>query len=277
MTNFQPPRTGPDSPAKPATDPGGAASLSGESFGGAQPLEGRATGAPGEGRVRHLTAGLMDQAAEVRAASALALGRLGPAAEGAVPALVQALGDGDFGVRMESALALGRLGRGAKEAIPALIEALKKDEDRAVREASARTLGRIGGKEAVPALVEAIGREGLYGRLRSVQALGRIGPGARESVPALAETLNTDEDRAVREASARALGRIGDKEALTALVGALRDRTPEVRGASAWALGLIGPDARAAVPALTGLALNDSSRPARKVADEALRLIDREP
>jgi len=73
-------------------------------------------------------------------------------------------------------------------------------------------------------------------RRRAVLALGRVG--AREGVPALVSSLH-DPEADVRATAAFALGLIGDRAATAALVAALGDPAPLVRGRAAEALGLI--------------------------------------
>ncbi len=222
MTDFQTPRSNPGRQEESVSDPGDAASLKGESIGGAEPVEGLTSGRFVPERVRRLVAGLQDPDAGVRADSALVL--------------VDALKGTGPGAQTESAQPLA--------ALHGLAEALK------------------GGDRDV--------------RLVSVVVLGRVGPAAKEAVPALSEALQNDEYSAVREAAARALGRIGGEGAVFGLVGALRDGAPEVRRASAGALGMIGPEAKAAGPALAE-ALNDSSLWVRVAAEEALRLMFHSP
>lgn len=71
-----------------------------------------------------------------------------------------------------------------------------------------------------------------------------------------------DKDRGIRIKAAHAIGLAGPdaKEAVPALVEALRDKSLTVRWRSAQALGRLGPSAREAVPALTEALKDDSSR-----------------
>ena len=79
------------------------------------------------------------------AASAEALGRIGPDAKEAVPALIAALKDENWRCPLlVSALALGMIGPEAKEAVPALTAALE-DKDERVRLASAQAIQAIRG------------------------------------------------------------------------------------------------------------------------------------
>jgi HEAT repeat protein len=88
-------------------------------------------------------------------------------------------------------------------------------------------------------------------RVKAVEDLGRIDlPIARKAIE---KFLLEAEDPRVRAAAAAVLGGMGNAAAVPALVAALRDREEEVRGEVISALGMIGPAARPAVPALTGI------------------------
>src|SRR5215471_2013797 len=125
-------------------------------------------------------------------------------------------------------------------------------------------------------------------RLRSgaAYALGRIGPPARDAVPALKAALqnalkdeaNDEPARMFRYHIARALGKLGPeaRSAVTPLAELLKDRDAYVRSAAGEALGLIGPGARAAVPALTR-ALEDGEAAVRLEAAQALWRIQKSP
>jgi len=141
-----------------------------------------------------------------------------------------------------------------------------RDED--VREAATQALVKIG-SPAVPALIEALEQK-VYAHWRVAHALGRIGPGARKSVPALIVALR-GKDRGGRWAAAWALGRIrGDAKAtVPALSEALKDENWSVRMSAGNALREFGPGAKAAVPPLTE-ALRDNNKDVRRAAAYAL-------
>jgi hypothetical protein len=84
--------------------------------------------------------------------------------------------------------------------------------------------------------------------------LSRLGPEARDAVPALGEAVRNGEPL-VRQNAALALGAIGPdaRDAVPALTAALHDPEWAVRRQAALSLGKIGPDARAAVPELEKL------------------------
>jgi len=83
----------------------------------------------------------------VRQQSALALGKIGPAASSAVPGLIRTLKDPEWAVRRQAAVALGEIGPGGAEAMPQL-ELLRRDESSVVRKAAEEALLRVRGEVA---------------------------------------------------------------------------------------------------------------------------------
>jgi HEAT repeat protein len=86
------------------------------------------------------------------------------------------------------------------------------------------------------ALLEAIGDEDESVRRAAVGALGRLGPAARDAVPALISTLRDD---GLRDAAADSLVLIG-LPAVPALLDAVQNGTSSVRWQAAEALTRIG-------------------------------------
>ncbi len=121
-------------------------------------------------------------------------------------------------------------------AIPHSI-ALLKHQNPDVREVAARSLpelirsDRSQGKNAIPSLIEALVDTNVIVRMESASALGVIGPGASNAVPAL--------------------------------TAALHDNVPKMgdffHGKAVLALGRIGPAAASAVPALRSLLQNPNA------------------
>jgi hypothetical protein len=97
-----------------------------------------------------------------------------------------------------------------------------------------------------------------------------VRPAYADRIDDLAKTLESDDDDKARIAAAVALGRIGDAKAVPALIRALKDKSPVVRGMAASALGRIGDER--AIPALEKL-LGDPSDAVRDRARDALALI----
>jgi HEAT repeat protein len=206
-----------------------------------------------EEAVRGLTALLADDKSEWEALQEpvlQALAQVGPAARSAVPALVKVLRDQPGSVETTMAQALANIGSAA---VPELVEELRQGAPRSRLRALAclEAMGRPA-RTALPGLVGLLRDQGEDVRLAAVQALGGIGPDASTALPALLEALR--EGRIPAPAGLETLGRIGarHKDVVPLLFEILTDpKKPERdRCAAAWALGLVGPDARDAVPAL---------------------------
>jgi len=105
------------------------------------------------------------------------------------------------------------------------------------------------GEAAVPRLIKALDRDDTKGL--AVEVARRLGPKAKDAVPALALKLK-DPDADFRREVEFALAAIGPdaKAAVPALVDHLGTEEPKVRYIACYALGKIGPAARDAVPAL---------------------------
>jgi HEAT repeat protein len=85
-----------------------------------------------------------------------------------------------------------------------------------------------------------------------------MGPEAHDAVPALINVLKNDKEPEVRRLAAKALGCISTEEQIiSALIEALGDENPGVCEFAAYALGEIGPKAKAALPKLRELAEKD--------------------
>ena len=151
-----------------------------------------------------LVRALKDKDRDARWRAAVALGET-PASAEVVLALVEAIEDPDDTVRWEAVKALGKLGPAAKEAVPALAAALY-DEDEIFRHHAAGALAAMGADAAaaVPALIRAFRHSPEDEPVEVVEALVRIGRGA---VPALVEALK-DENPRIRGKAAQTLTRL---------------------------------------------------------------------
>ncbi len=147
--------------------------------------------------------------------------------------------------------------------VPLLLEALR-DEHVVVRRAAAGYLCQFGPQEGVvPALIEALKEKDeappseLSVASAAADGLARMREKARPAIPPLMELSKTGSKRD-RQAALQALGYIGKRDRAVAptvvalLVEVLQDKTQAVanRVMAAGALGIIGPDAKAAVPGL---------------------------
>jgi putative membrane-bound dehydrogenase-like protein len=208
-----------------------------------------------------IAAGLDDPAPVVRYAAIAAVEATEnrTLAEGRLRALFA--GDPDPDVRAAIALALGKLkDRGA---VPALAQALRaEDTPEPLRAAALSAIATIGTDAGIAALVDLLGdADGPPARtVELIDALGRLK--AKAAVPALAARVASP-DEAVQEAAAEALAAIG-RDAAAALP-ALRARLEDGSGASLSArksvlnaIGALGD--REAVPALIAAAGRDDTR-----------------
>ncbi len=159
-----------------------------------------------------------------------ALVRLG---EAAFTPLVDLLGHADAAVRHHAAHTLGKIGD--RRATDALIAALD-DPEPVVISKVAFTLSLFEDERAVSGLVHLLGHPDPEVQSTVVTALERFGASA---LPAVIGAM-TDPHPQVRELAVDVLGAIGDREAVLALVAALRDSHWTVRFAAATSLSLTG-------------------------------------
>jgi HEAT repeat protein len=138
-----------------------------------------------------------------------ALAEIGPAAKAAVPELIAALKSDTRYVVSSSAEALGKIGPDAASAVPALAARLEQCDDDYIRVCLARALWRINRSErSLPLLRDALrDSRGFMAVSQAVEALGEMGPKAKESVPLL-RSLLTYSDRPFRDSVAKALAQI---------------------------------------------------------------------
>lgn len=132
---------------------------------------------------------------EVRAAAGDVLKSLAVNDPSAVTALASGLRQKDADARQTAARLLKEIGPAARPATAALCEALR-DPDPVIRGRAGQALCRIGAP-AVPSLVAALGEQDVEVRRATASILGRIGPAAREALPALRRALQ-DPDAEVR-------------------------------------------------------------------------------
>lgn len=151
----------------------------------------------------------------------------------------------DPGTRYIIVQALGRIPDA--RAVPALLSAMRFD-DIFTRAAATGALIQVG-EPAVNGLVTALRDENKAVRRASAKAIGKIGIATQGAITGLSTAL-LDVDNAVRRFAAEALGRLGDKEMVPELVEVLDDRDPKARIAAFRALAKIDtPEAREAVRA----------------------------
>jgi bilin biosynthesis protein len=151
--------------------------------------------------------------------------------------------------------------------VDGLIQALQYKKDWEVRRDAAMALGKIKDERAVQPLEYALIDKAEHVRGSAVRALANMG---RADAAVLKHFLS-DESVLVRWEATRALGELGDPQAVEPLVEALEDERVYVRRGAAWALGEIG-DARAVAP-LSRIAQDKGNR-ISEIAAEALDRIE---
>ena len=191
-----------------------------------------------------LQRGLRDASAERRMAAVQASAFSRNVA--AVPTLAAVLLrlDQPSSLRAAAALAMGRIGD--RVAVNALSEALK-DPAPEVRYAAALSLGRLPADGVATRLEHTLRFDPVWQpRYAAAIALGRTHKAF--TAEALAAALSGDPDWQVRQQAARSLQELGTVHAAEALESALNDPDPSVRAAAGVGLAAIGaPEQRLAV------------------------------
>ena len=120
---------------------------------------------------------------------------------------------------------------------------------------------------AEPVLTEALKNDTVDVRIRAAVALGTLGPKAKSALPALIEAakdtgnigsvLRVDLPSSVTEAAIGAALKIDPSSkqsladsAVASLIVGIQGKNMAVRQAAAYALGMLGPSAKPALPAL---------------------------
>ncbi len=108
--------------------------------------------------------------------------------------------------------AIGEIGPQGKEAIPILIETIRETRNRDKRILIACNHALLGmGKEIVPYMIALLKDDDWEMRCGSAWMLGKLGPDAKDAIPALTEALN-DSSEAVRINAAEDLKRIKEEK-----------------------------------------------------------------
>lgn len=138
--------------------------------------------------------------AGVRREAAEGLAALGAAARSTTPSLLRLLED-PLGPRDACLHALARVAQPTASLVQRVVRVLRKDPDRAPREAAALALGALGKADpprAVKALCAALEREDREIYKAALEALATLGPAARAALPTLRDLVErlADDDAA---------------------------------------------------------------------------------
>jgi HEAT repeat protein len=228
---------------------------------------------------------LKNENALVRVEDALALWRLDRQVESVAPILVKEWLDrteveDEYDSQSISLAVFGFLAANPKAVARDLSRALADSKER-VRFLAANALGQLRGhaRFATPALVLALRDESRRVRFEAACGLANCGPEqARLAIPVLMDELKSKEPKELpdRYFAAVALAEIGRpcKDVLGVLLQILKEERDEsVRGHLIDAIGLIGPEAQAAVPQLNTIMENTDDN-LRVAAALALLRID---
>ncbi len=167
-------------------------------------------------------------------------------AKAITPVLLQ---DSDPQIRATAAETLGELR--TPTAVPSLIKAVA-DRDANVRKYAARSLGQLGQRQAVPPLLELLADKEQSVVIAAVSALGELGDplATKPLIPLLRpEQAPNQRHGSLPAVAAHALGQIGDRRAVIALIEELKGPSDDVSAEAAEALGKIC-DVRATDPLL---------------------------
>lgn len=147
--------------------------------------------------------------------------------------------------------------------VPEIAARLAAEPDRGVRQSLVRGLGRLGDDHALPILIKTLQDRDLQVCQEAALALSRFNsPAAFEALLAALTRKETREDWQIRRFAAQALGKLGDRRAVPALIAILRDESDLVPPAAAEALGELGDQ-----QAVTALKTVRHTTPHRKGAE----------
>lgn len=192
----------------------------------------------------------------------------------AVPLVLAAIKDTDPIVRNEGLQRLATLPGDLKDALPVLRE-LMKEASPVTRRLAVQALGRAG-NDAVPDLIEALKDADYNVKLVAIRGVRQVGPAAKKAIPQLQDLASGGKKNlAIRREAIQTLGVMG-ADAVDPLIGLLKqEQSLSLKLALVQALGAIGPDAKAALPVLEGLA-ESPNPPFRNAVQTALDRIKAE-
>ena len=197
---------------------------------------------------------------DVRLNAIVAVGKFGPLAKNSVPEATALLYDSDGGIKTAARQALVRIG------LPALPELEKGKRWRLFGDLSTwkgalddlrlmrpgftiadanRHYGRMYPNARASDLLIKFSTSTGFDKDFALMELARIGPETMDVLPQLTDILRNDPSPGYRFLSVQAIGSQGEKavSAILQVVEALSDCDADVRLASGWALGSIGPKA----------------------------------
>ena len=218
---------------------------------------------------------LRDEDPKVGAASATALGAIGPAAKTAVPALADVVTDPKSTIRVAAIYALGMIRLEPDICVPTLIGALAVEE---TRKSAYHTLAGFASqaKAAVPALL-AFSREAKGSvRVEALHALSQVEPNGEAFSEVLFAALR-DANPFVRGEAVDYCGRDAGVPAALPVLVELFKVDGNLRNRIAYTFGAMGAEAKPVAPMLLEMIRDpETSQHLRRVLINSLRAIDPE-
>ena len=152
-----------------------------------------------------------------------------------------------------------------KRAVPVIISVLN-EKHMTMRYSAARSLGKIGDNRATPDLIKLLEDPESEVRFYTAEAIGNIGD--EQASKPLANVVLNDSTAKVRLAAITALDKVGGKSESKAVIDALADSDPDVRGyaaelAASWAI-------QEGLPIITRMIKEDRANIARAACARAL-------
>ena len=199
--------------------------------------------------------------------AARALGAIGPTAYRAVPALIKLTEEGNASARSHACLSLSRIGVQKNVDIVKPIEKMTGDYSAVVRERAFESLANLGGdaKAALPTVQELLRKKSFNNRVDAAYAAYRISGDATEPMEVLVElagVLDFELD------ALQMLGKMGPaaKECVPALLEMLDAKDPDKRFEIVQTLRRVAVTDRKVIVELTRLARTDPNAEVRRVA-----------
>ncbi len=203
-------------------------------------------GPAAEAALPEIFAQLSNRDAQRRYRAAFAFGRCAAADN---PLYEEGLRDRSANLRAATAEAVGWTTT-PSESLMDRVGALLEDDDPEVVTAAVGALQRLG-QAAIPALSRSLQSEAIVRQVRAAEALTRIGAAAASTAPQLVR-LSQSSDPAVRAAAVAALGKVAadDHAAQAAVAAALNDGDSSVVMAAMTSVIRFGRDASSTIPQL---------------------------
>lgn len=212
-----------------------------------------------------------DPSLRVRQRIAFSLSQMGDRSAPVLRALEKAFLVGNAAMKMSVLFSLGRLQADSPQALRILEQSIHKSRPKALRQRAVGALGSIGRRsvKAITLLQRVLRMADADLRYHAADALRYLGPKAERALPVLLSRIRTDSE--IRVMAIRAVGAVGVRalSAVPLLRQMLHHKAWQVREATARALGKIGPAAFRAVSALTWAVL-DSHPLVREAARQSL-------